>query len=330
MAAVLYNYLNGAKTLFSQMLYQRHNALKDIPHLDNKVAVVTGGNSGIGFETVRGLCRIGLSVIMACRSEEKAINMIAKLKEEQPEAKVKYMNLDLTSLDSIRDFAYRFRESESNLHILVNNAGVMLTPYDQTKDGFELQLGINHLGHFALTLLLLDIMKRSGSKGSCARIVTVSSSAHAVATMNFDDLQSRKHYNPYSAYSQSKLANVLFTYALQRRLTDEGCYVTANTLHPGVVDTNLFQHLPWVIRYPQSIMAKVLFLTPEQGASTSLYACLSPDLEGKGGMFLDNCQESKSNQESYDQDVQDKLWTASCELTGMEKDEWEFLDSCSG
>lgn len=290
-----------------------------IPNLNGKVAIVTGGNKGIGLETVRGLCKAQMTVIIACRDTAEAERAIRKLKEELPQAEVEYMELDLGSLTSIRKFVTNFKKKRLPLHILVNNAGIMIPPYGTTEDGFELQLGVNHLGHFALTNLLLDDLIRSGSSVRCSRIVTLSSEAHIPGTINFDDLQSKCYYSPYSGYSQSKLANILFTYELQKRLEERKSPVTANAVHPGVVNTDLFQHIPWIMRMPQNILAYFLFKTPQQGADNSIYVALSPELEGKGGRYFVNCQSTQSSDESYREDVQKRLWKVSCELAGIPK-----------
>ncbi|EDO47050.1 predicted protein, partial [Nematostella vectensis] len=288
-------------------------SLTEFPRAAGKVAIVTGGNCGIGYETARGLIRSGMTVIMGCRSEKAAESAIQHLKDEQPDARVRYIHLDLSDLSSVREFVKSFHQSENQLNVLVNNAGVMLTPYALTKDGFEQQIGICHFGHFLLTMLLLDTLKKSGTKDCHSRIVTVSSTAHSSGSINFEDLQSKKSYSRFGAYAQAKVANVLFTYALQRRLSIDSTHVTANALHPGVVNTELFRHLPWIARAPMGLF----FLTPEQGAATSLYACLSPDLEGVGGKYLANCEVQSSSAYSYNEDIQERLWRVSRKLTGI-------------
>lgn len=288
-----------------------------IPNLDGRVAIVTGGNKGIGLETVRGLCKAQMTVIIACRDTAEAEKAIKKLREELPQAEVEYMELDLASLASIQKFVMNFKKKGLPLHILVNNAGIMIPPYSKTEDGFELQFGVNHLGHFALTNLLLDDLIKSGSPDRCSRVVTLSSEAHIPGKINFEDLQSKYHYSPYSGYSQSKLANILFTYELQKRLEERESPVTANAVHPGVVNTDLFQHIPWIMRMPQNVLAYFLFKTPQQGAENSIYVALSPELESKGGKYFVNCQSTQSSDESYSEDVPRRLWKASCELTGI-------------
>ncbi|KAJ7392997.1 hypothetical protein OS493_008244 [Desmophyllum pertusum] len=300
---LLVNYINGAKILLKQVL-SGHNSLEVIPDLEGQVAIVTGGNKGIGLETVKGLCKAQMTVIIACRDAETAQKAIKELKEELPQAKVEYMELDLGSLGSIRTFVTNFKKKGLPLHVLVNNAGIMFPPYETTEDGFELQFGVNHIGPFTLTNLLLEDLIKSGSPERRSRIVTVSSAAHVPGTMNFEDLQSKNYYSPYLAYSQSKLANILFTYELQRRLNERNSPVTANVLHPGVVNTDLFHHIHWIVRIPQNVLAYFLFQTPKQGADNSLYVALSHELEGMAGIYFVNCQPTQSSDESYREDVQ--------------------------
>lgn len=317
MALASLSYLvNGGKEAVTQFL-TKHNSLEEVPNCDGQVAIITGGNRGIGLETVKGLCKANVTVIIACRDGNSAEKAIKEVKEEFPDAKVDFMKLDLGSLKSVQTFAKNFKEKELPLHILINNAGIMHPPYGTTEDGFELQLGINHLGHFALTNLLLDELIKSGSQDRCSRIITLSSGLHLQGTMNFDDLNSKKYYSPFEAYNQSKLANVLFSYELNRRLKEKNCPVTSNAVHPGIVNTDLFQGLPWFLRIPQDALAYVLFKTPKQGADNSLYVALSPEIEGVGGQYFVNSRPSQSNEESYRVDVQNKLWKISCELTGI-------------
>ncbi|KAL9972631.1 hypothetical protein ACROYT_G018977 [Oculina patagonica] len=312
----LVNYLNGTKILLKQVL-SKHNSLEVIPDCEGQVAIVTGGNKGIGLGTVKGLCKAQMTVIMACRDIGAAEKAIKELKEELPQAKVEYMELDLGSLASVRKFVTNFKKKGLPLHILVNNAGIMFPPYGTTEDGFELQFGVNHLGPFALTNLLLEDLIKAGSPDKCSRIVTLSSEAHIPGTINFEDLQSKNYYSPYLGYSQSKLANILFTYELQRRLKEQNSPVMANVLHPGVVNTDLFQYIHWTMRIPQNVLAYFFFKTPKQGADNSIYVALSPELEGIGGRYFVNCQSTQSSDESYREDVQKRLWKVSCELTGI-------------
>lgn len=317
MAMSVLSYMFGGGMEVVTQFFTKHKAFEEFPNCEGQVAIITGGNRGIGLETVKGLCKANVRVIIACRDGKSAGEAIDKVKEEFPSSKVEFMELDLGSLDSVRKFANSFCSKNLPLHILINNAGIMLPPYGKTEDGFELQFGINHLGHFVLTNMLLDALIRSASKEKYSRILTLSSGLHLQGTMNFDDLNSEKYYSAFAAYNQSKLANVLFTYELNRRLKERDSPVTANAVHPGVANTELFQGLPWFLRIPQNFLASLLFKTPSQGADNSLYVALSPELEGVGGRYFVNSSPSKSNDESYQEDFQKRLWKISCELTGV-------------
>ena len=217
--------------------------------LSGKTVIITGGNTGIGKETAIDLARRGARVILACRSPEKAEAAVKEVRAKSGNDNVVFRRLDLASFESIRQFASQILQEEPRIDILINNSGVMGCPYQKTKDGFEMQFGVNHLGHFLLTHLLLDRLKEA----STARIVNVSSVAHTfVNGINFDDLNSEKSYTTHSAYFRSKLANVLFTRSLAKRLV--GTSVTANSLHPGSVRTELYRHLT------KKILAQASFL----------------------------------------------------------------------
>lgn len=204
--------------------------------MTDKTVIITGGNIGIGLETAVDLAGRGARVILACRNPDKGEMAVAEVKKRSNSQNVTFSELDLASLRSVREFTERILKEQPRIDILINNAGVMAPPYSTTEDGFELQFGVNHLGHFLLTNLLLDRIKEAPS----ARIITLSSSAHAYGKINFDDLQSKLSYSARGAYSQSKLANILFTRTLAQQL--KGSNVTAYSVHPGVVRTNLFQH----------------------------------------------------------------------------------------
>ena len=206
--------------------------------LTGKTVVITGANTGIGLETAVDLAKRGARVILACRDVARGKAAEAEVKERSKSDDVVFSKLDLSSLQSVREFSERTLEEESHIDILINNAGVMIPPYSTTEDGFELQFGVNHLGHFLLTDLLLERIK----KAPASRIVNVSSAAHHRGKINFDDLQSKQSYSRISAYRQSKLANVLFTQALAKRL--EGTNTTAYSLHPGAIKTELGRHIP--------------------------------------------------------------------------------------
>lgn len=244
----------------------------DIPDQSGRVAIVTGANTGIGYETARALARKGAQVTLACRSREKGEAAVARIAAEEPRGSVTFAALDLADLDSVRRFAKAFADSHDRLDLLVNNAGVMVPPASKTKQGFELQFGVNHLGHFALTGLLLDLLRKT----SGARVVSVSSAAHRMGAMDFDDLDfETRGYDPWAAYGQSKLANLLFTFELQRRFEGEGEDAIAVAAHPGWTGTDLQRHA-WYVR----LMNLVIAMTPEQGALPTLRAATAPDVQG--------------------------------------------------
>ncbi|XP_073886509.1 polyprenol dehydrogenase isoform X4 [Macaca fascicularis] len=208
----------------------------------------------------------------AGNNDSKAKQVVSKIKEETLNDKVEFLFCDLASMMSIRDFVQKFKMKKIPLHVLVNNAGVMMVPQRKTRDGFEEHFGLNYLGHFLLTNLLLDTLRESGSPGHSARVVTVSSATHYVAELNMDDLQSSACYSAHAAYAQSKLALVLFTYHLQRLLAAEGSHVTANVVDPGVVHTDLYQHVFWGTRLVMKLFSWLLFKS----------LALSPRLECSG------------------------------------------------
>lgn len=286
-----------------------------IPNMQGKVAIVTGANSGIGYETARALAQKGAKVIMACRSVTKANEAAAHIREQKPSGSIQVMALDLNDLSSVRQFVAEFKEQNGRLDLLINNAGIMNVPYGKTAQGFESQLGVNHFGHFALTGLLLDLLRQT--EGS--RVVTVSSMMHRQGQIDFDNLQWTKNYNPMSAYSRSKLANLLFTYELQRKLDFANVKVMALAAHPGWTATNL-QDESAIARMFNPLLAQ----QPPMGALPTLYAATGKDV--KGGEY---CGPSgfwelggypkvvPSNAASHDERVAQQLWEVSEKLTGV-------------
>ncbi|XP_062484671.1 dehydrogenase/reductase SDR family member on chromosome X isoform X4 [Pezoporus occidentalis] len=253
----------------------------------------------------------------AGNSESEGQEAVRKIQEETSSGKVEFLYCDLASMKSIRQFVQRFRAKNCPLHVLVNNAGVMLVPERKTEDGFEEHFGLNYLGHFLLTNLLLDKLRQSGTHSHNARIITVSSATHYVGKLHLSDLQSRCSYSPHGAYAQSKLALVLFTYQLQHLLAANGSHVTANVVDPGVVNTELYKHVFWVVKVAKWMTAWLFFKTPEEGASTTIYAAVSPEMEGVGGCYLYNEERTKSADVAYDEELQRRLWTESCKMVGI-------------
>jgi NAD(P)-dependent dehydrogenase (short-subunit alcohol dehydrogenase family) len=294
----------------------------DIPRQDGRVAVITGANTGLGFDTARLLAAHGATVVLAVRNLDKGKEAAARI--AAPEVSVQ--QLDLTSLDSIRTAAAELRAAHPRIDLLINNAGVMYTPKQVTKDGFELQFGTNHLGHFALTGLLLDtLLPVPGS-----RVVTLSSVGHRIrARIHFDDLQSERSYSRVEAYGQSKLANLMFTYELQRRLaanarTATGAETIAVAAHPGLADTDLMRNVPAVLRVLTPVVMPLISQSAAMGALPTLRAATDPDVHGGEYYGPDGFRETRgapkaveSSAASHDAETQRRLWKASEELTGV-------------
>ncbi len=283
--------------------------------LSGRVAVITGASGGIGLETARAFAMAGATVILGNRDALKAQAAAADLHASVPNAAVELGDLDLASLSSVRAFAAWVNSNHDRIDLLVNNAGVMATPLQHTADGFELQLGTNHLAHFLLTKLLLPGLLAADS----ARIVTVSSSGHRMGGINWDDPNyDESEYSPWPAYGQSKTANILFTIELERRLGHRG--VHAYVVHPGTVGTDLFRYLTTEGRtaIDQRIAdAGVVVKTPAQGAATSVMAATSPQLSDHGGAYLEDCQISDSVADhAKDPDDAERLWALSEKLVG--------------
>jgi len=288
---------------------------ENIPDQSGRVAIVTGANSGIGYETARALAHKGATVIMACRSVEKGQVAAHKIQDEDPQGTVAVMALDLANLSSVRDFAEGFKREFQRLDLLINNAGVMMLPdCTKTADGFEMQFGTNHLGHFALTGLLLETISRTPG----ARVVMVSSTAERFGRMNFDNLNAEQLYDKQAAYGQSKLANLLFTAELQRRFEAASMDAIAVAAHPGWTTTNLQRHTR--LRLLNPIFAQ----GPEMGALPTLYAATSPDVRGgdyfgPGGFMQMRGYPTKVKPTDRSKDEADakKLWEVSEEVTGI-------------
>ena len=278
--------------------------------ITDKIAIITGANTGIGKANAIDLAKRGAKVYIACRDAGKAENAMREIKRESGSDTVFFLELDLASMQSIREFSVKFHALENYLHILVCNAGVMACPKRFTTDGFELQFGVNHLGHFLLTNLLLDLLKQS----SPSRIVVVSSGIYTRGKINKKDLMGELSYGKYSAYSQSKLANVLFSNELARRLDQSG--VTVNSCHPGVVRTELGRHNPKAEKYLVPIFLPWL-KTPKEGAQTQIRLAVDPDLENVTGKYFENCKEVDMNQRAKDGEMSAWLFGKSLELVNL-------------
>lgn len=280
-------------------------------NMKGKVFLVTGANAGIGKATAVGLAKTGARVVMVCRNQDKGEAARAEIVAESGNKDVDLLIADLSAQRSIRQLAQDFNAKYERLDVLVNNAGGVFSSRMVTEDGLEYTFAFNHLGYFLLTHLLLDKIKASAP----ARIVNVSSGAQANGRINFDDLQGEQNYSGFSAYSQSKLANVLFTYELARQLDGSG--VTANVLHPGVVRTNFGRDM---MSFPFKVVIRLLapfMASPEKGARTPIYLATSPEVAGVTGKYFVNEKEKKSSPISYDTAVAQRLWRVSEELTGL-------------
>lgn len=287
-----------------------------LPDQSGRVAIVTGSNSGIGFETARVLAEKGASVVMACRNLDKANPKAEEIRAQAPGATIEVMALDLSDLESVGSFAEAFAAKYSRLDLLINNAGVMIPPYGKTAQGFESQFGVNHLGHFALTGALLELLVNTPG----SRVVNVSSMAHYFGKIDFSDLNWERRYKAQAAYAQSKLANLLFTYELQRRLDEAGKQTVVVAAHPGWTETNLQKHSSSVM-----FLNRFFAQGPLMGALPTLYAATESDVQGAeyygpSGFLEMNGPPKKvsSNKRSRDQNVAERLWNVSEDLTGVQ------------
>jgi NAD(P)-dependent dehydrogenase (short-subunit alcohol dehydrogenase family) len=294
---------------------------KDIPDQSGRTAVVTGANSGLGLVTARELARAGASVVMACRNLDKGHAAIEEVRAAVPDAQVQLDELDLASLASVRAFADRFKSTHDGLDLLINNAGVMAPPRRRTADGFELQFGTNHLGHFALTNALLE--KMEGRED--ARVVTLSSTVHKMGRINFDNLNGDRHYFRWNAYGQSKLANLLFMLELDRRLRGSGSTVKSLAAHPGYAATNLQSAAaPMLDRLAMKVSTAVIAQDDEMGALPILFAATQPGLEGGTYVGPDGFQEQRGHPKivqpsgrARDPETARRLWEVSERMTAV-------------
>lgn len=296
----------------------------DIPQRNSGLAVITGSTEGVGYEDALALSSSGWNVVMMGRDAQKGAESIAKIHQINPKAKVSFEKIDLADLSSIKAFASRMNSKGQAINLLINNAGVMTPPKRlETADGFELQFGTNHIGHFALTTQLLPLLQKSPA----ARVVTVSSVANRAGAINFDDLQSKSSYNPMKAYSQSKLANLMFALELQRQSEKHGWGITSMAAHPGVSRTKLLitgagrWSGPGIMR----TFLPFLFQPPAQGALPTLYAATSPDATGgvyygpnKMGETRGFPSIAKIPTQAKDLKAAVKLWEISQELAKVE------------
>ncbi|MCV7285196.1 SDR family NAD(P)-dependent oxidoreductase [Mycolicibacterium wolinskyi] len=293
----------------------------DVPDQTGRIAIVTGSNTGLGYETARALAAKGAHVVIAVRNLDKGREAVDRMRVAAPKADLKLQALDVGSLDSVRTAADELRSAYPRIDLLINNAGVMYPPKQTTVDGFELQFGTNHLGPFTLTGLLLDhLLPVEGS-----RVVAVASIAHRIqAKIHFDDLQWERGYNRVAAYGQSKLSNLLFTYELQRRLAAAGKPTIAVAAHPGISNTELMRHIPGSTLPGFNQLAGLVTNSPAMGALATLRAATEPGVRGGQYYGPDGFRELRgypklvnSSSQSHDSDLQRRLWSVSEELTGV-------------
>ncbi|XP_071762657.1 retinol dehydrogenase 12-like isoform X1 [Centroberyx gerrardi] len=281
--------------------------------LDGKTVIITGANTGIGKETALDLAKRGGRIIIACRDISKAETARAEIVEMSGNPNVISRKLDLSDTKSIREFAEVINREESQLHVLINNAGVMMCPYSKTADGFEMQFGVNYLGHFLLSFLLVELLKRSAP----SRIINLSSMAHAWGRIQLEDINSERSYHSRRAYGQSKLANILSTRSLARRLQGSG--VTVYAVHPGIVRTELKRHMNLALLVSWKIV-RPFTKTIVQGAQTSIYCAVEPELDTQTGGYYCDCKLSSCTSAARDDVMAEKLWEVSCQMLGIS---WE-------
>lgn len=291
----------------------------DVPDQTGKTVFITGANTGLGFEAASVLAGQNARVIIGCRSKDKAQQARETILKRHPEADVAIIALDLSDLASVKKAADAVAK-EARLDVLINNAGIMIPPYELTRDGFESQFGVNHLGPFALTGLLLDKVRATPG----ARIVSTSSIAHKRGKIHFDDINAEHGYNTIARYAQSKIANLYFAYELQRRLTAAGDDTLSVAAHPGIADTELTRYLPRALMLFAPLF-RPLFNTPAEGAWPTL--CAATDASVRGGDYYGPSKRNetagpavkvRSNRRSHDKAVAEKLWDLSIEMTGID------------
>ena len=274
---------------------------------NEKIILVTGATNGIGLVTARELAKMGAQIVIVSRNPEKCAQITEEIKRETGNSRIEYIAADLSTHAGTQKVAHEFKKRHMRLDVLVNNAGAFFTSRQLSADGIEMTWALNHLSYFILTVLLLDTIKSSGA----ARIVNVSSDSHQNGKINFDDLQMSKGYTPLGAYSQSKLANVLFTYELARKL--EGTKVTTNALHPGLVKTGFNRNNGMLMKFVMGLLTP-FSRNPTEGAQTSIYLASSPEVEGVTGKYFDSCKAVPSSPISYNRATAERLWQMSLEM----------------
>ncbi|PLX16536.1 MAG: short-chain dehydrogenase [Salinivirgaceae bacterium] len=291
--------------------------IESIENKSGRIAIVTGANIGLGYETALALSKTGMKVVMACRNMQKAEKAKEEILQKVPKADLEIIQLNLSSLKSVREFAETYISKYDHLDLLINNAGIMVPPFSKTEDGFESQIGVNYFAHFLLTNLLFPIIDKTPN----SRIVQLSSIAHEKGVIEFDNLNSEKSYAKWPAYQQSKLACLMFAIELQRRIDEAGSKVISMAAHPGVSPTNLAQHMPKFLLFIGMPLFLLMSHKPAKGALPTLRAALDENV--KGGEYYGPKGRMKGKPvkvdpkpHAFDKEVAKKLWTVSEELTG--------------
>jgi NAD(P)-dependent dehydrogenase (short-subunit alcohol dehydrogenase family) len=281
--------------------------------MDGKLCLVTGATAGIGYFTALEIARMGASIVILGRDRTRCESSVKTIQEQSGNPSIEYLVADLSSQTQIRTVAHKFYEQHDHLDVLVNNAGGFFLRRKLSVDGIEMTLAVNHLAYFLLTILLMDALKKSPA----ARVINVSSGSHYNEHLDFNNLQLRKFYNPIQAYGRSKLANILFTYELARRL--EGTHITSNALTPGMVTTDIWKKVSrWLTPLINPVMQRIA-QTPLQGAQTSIYLATSPEVECVSGKYFADKKPIKSSLVSYDQVSAKHLWDVSLERVSLDK-----------
>ncbi|KAL4217144.1 short-chain alcohol dehydrogenase [Mactra antiquata] len=310
-------YIVGAWCLLIQICTKR-NKIIGIPSQTGKVAIVTGGASGIGFYVSKDLVSRNIHVFIGGKCKETGEDAIKEIKTEFPDAKVDFIHLDLESLDSVSNFVENFLSRNLPLHILINNAGVMFSPLEYTCDNLEKQMQVNYLSHFYLTQLLWNKLAETGTEQSWSRIVNVSSYMHYIGWPSLETLNDRSRkwyeYSSHKGYADAKLMIIAAANKLNKQLREDNSYVTVNSLHPGVIQSGLWKHTLAIHRILMGILGQYTFLTTEQGADNVLYVALSPEVEGQSGCYYDNMKSVKSASLTYNEEFQNSLWNKSISM----------------
>ncbi|CAG2111070.1 unnamed protein product [Medioppia subpectinata] len=298
-----------------RFVYMGRNRYKKTNRLDGKVVVITGANTGIGKETAYQLSLRGAKIIMCCRDVDRGLAAAADIIVKNSRAVLTVMELNLSSLSSVRRLAKQLTQKEPTIDILINNAGVMMCPPMTTDDGFEMQFGTNHLGHFLLTLLLLDNMKTSAD----ARVITVSSMHAMRGQIYFSDINLKDNYSPLEAYCQSKLANIHFTRQLAKRVAKQWPHITAHAVHPGTIRSDLFRHLTGLTALIYKTIGFIFNIDCDLGVQTTLHCALDPEVRHETGFYYSNCKKVECLlREASDDWIGRKLWLLSEQMVSIE------------